>query len=67
MFLDRLQFRKLDNGYTVKYHVADDGRPAGVDANASGFVKESYFADLDGLIDFVETVMRRYIEPGLGD
>ena len=55
--LDNLKFRKLDNGYTVKYHVAN---PA--DTVPSGFGGEIFVTDIDQLEKCVSVLIAKHLE-----
>lgn len=49
--LDMIRIRKLENGFTVKYHIASTEHPTGPDT--SGQTSERFIATKDELADFV--------------
>lgn len=49
--LDNIRIRKLENGFTVKYHIALTEHPAGGDS--SGQTSERFVANKKELADFV--------------
>lgn len=60
MILDNLKFRKLDNGYTVKYHCAESGDP-----ESRRFGGEKYCRSVAELQDAVEQLIEQYMPPEL--
>lgn len=60
MFLDKIQFRKLANGYTVKYHVAVAAEMAGT--GPSGFGNEIYCTDRDNLAACIASLIEKYLD-----
>jgi hypothetical protein len=61
MFLDKLQFRKLENGFTVRYHVTETSNPVNPPPGA-GFSKEMYCTDRDSVSKAVAMLITKYID-----
>jgi len=59
--IDSMKFRKLENGYTVRYHVPSTAQMAG-NVGPSGFVRELYVTDKAGLIKAVGELIATWLE-----
>lgn len=63
-FLDGIRIRKLDNGFTVRYHIAPvEHSVATLPENMKGETREEYVAGKEALIRRVEKLIDEYIEP----
>ena len=56
MILDNLKFRKLENGWTVKYHLAETQEP-----EAKRFGGEIFVKDLADLRDCVNQLIEKHM------
>lgn len=54
--LDNIRIRKLENGYTVKYHIAVNEHSTGVDV--AGQSSERFLANKEALADFVSALIK---------
>ncbi len=59
-FLDSIRIRKLANGFTVRYHIAEEEHSAST-APVKGEVKELYVADKSALATFVYDLINEQI------
>lgn len=60
MFLDRIFIRKLENGYTIKYHVADvEHHTVG---DMAGQTKERFVTDRGEVAKFVNDLILNFIK-----
>lgn len=55
--LDSIRFRKLENGYTVKYHIVIDKGAR----TEHGYVKEVYTRELDSLKNVVLDLLDEHL------
>lgn len=57
--LHNITFKKLENGYTVKYRIADNM----VNGQASGgYAKEIYVRSKDEIVKLIEKVVQENVE-----
>jgi hypothetical protein len=59
VILDNLKFRKLENGWTVKYHVSESNDPA-----SGKFGGEVYCIDLSQVQKCVAALIAKHMEDG---
>lgn len=56
--ITNIAFRKLTNGWTVKYHVKTD---AGPPEPERGYSQEAYVADTSTLAQFVQDLIEKHM------
>lgn len=59
--LDSIRIRKLENGYTVKYHIASSEHPPINAPDSLGQTRERFVATKDELADFVFDLVKENV------
>lgn len=65
MLMEGVKIRRLENGFTVKYHVSKElpTKPAAVDPIPSGFGGEIFVTDLEQLKSLLVMLVEKYSTP----